>query len=122
MRKLIIILLLVVSNLSFGQNLLNGSFENGSGADISSWEWTCDAQPSNTAPVGGGNWCIKVEGGNSQGCFPGYAFQKLPTITNGQTFILSGWAIAELSNAQTTSLVGIYFGKISNGNLTTQAF
>lgn len=48
--------------------------------------------------------------------FPGYAYQKLLTITNGQTFILSGWAYA-----QTAPPIGLYFGKINNGIITLQA-
>lgn len=99
------------------QNLvLNPSFEDDSTSDLSNWEWTCSAQSFNNAPTGGGNWCIKVFGGNFQGCFPGYAYQKFPSITNGQSFLLSGWTYAE-----TAPPVGLYFGKINNGNITLQA-
>lgn len=96
--------------------IINGSFENTSGSDLSSWEWTCGAQSFNNAPQGGGNWCIKVSGGNYQGCFPGYAYQKIPSVTIGQIYILTGWTFA-----QTSPLVGIYFGKINNGVITTLA-
>ena len=113
MKKLFLITLTVSFILTVvrGQ-VLNGSFENGSNSDLSNWKWTCLAQSYNNAPTGGGNWCIKVWGGNTQGCFPGYAYQKLPTITNGQTFILSGWAYA-----QTAPPIGLYFGKINNGTI-----
>ncbi|MBL0340092.1 MAG: T9SS type A sorting domain-containing protein [Bacteroidetes bacterium] len=83
---------------------------------MTNWEWTCGAQSFNSTPPGGGSWCIKVAGGNLQGCFPGYAYQKLPAITNGQTFVLSGWAYAEISQP-----IGMFFGVVNNGVLTTQA-
>lgn len=96
--------------------ILNGSFENGSNPDLSNWKWTCDAISFNNAPTGGGNSCIKVNSGNTQGDFPCYAYQKIPTITNGQTFILSGMAFA-----QTSPTIGLYFGKINSGIITLQA-
>ena len=93
----------------------NGSFENSSGADLSNWEWTCGADTVNTAPPSGGNWCIKVVGGNMQGCFPGYAYQRLPSIIAAQPYQLTGWASAIAS-----SMVGLYFGVINNGVITLQ--
>lgn len=116
MKKLLLGLTVFFTVTTLHGQILNGSFENGSNADLSNWEWTCLAQSYNNAPTGGGNWCIKVWGGNTQGCFPGYAYQKLPTITNGQTFILSGWAYA-----QTAPPIGLYFGKINSGIITLQA-
>jgi len=115
MKLILFFLFLLVSCASFSQ-VSNGNFENGSVPDLSYWEWTCGAQSFNSAPAGGGNWCLQVSGGNTQGCFPGYSYQKIPSITNGQTFILSGWVFA-----QTSPRVGIYFGKISNGIITIQA-
>jgi hypothetical protein len=116
MKQLFYLLTIYYSvTATYGQ-IINGSFENGSNADLTNWEWTCLSQSSNNAPTGGGSWCILVWGGNTQGCFPGYAYQKLPAITNGQTFILSGWAYA-----QTSPPIGLYFGKINNGIITLQA-
>jgi hypothetical protein len=111
------ILLFLSSFLSFASSsqVLNGSFENDSVPDLSFWKWTCGAESLNNAPSGGGSWCIKVWGGNPQSCFPGYAYQKIPAITNGQTFILSGWAFAQ------SVPVGIYFGKINNGLISLYA-
>lgn len=114
MKNILFFLFSMVSCASFSQ-VLNGSFENSSIPDLSSWEWTCNSQSFNNAPPGGGNWSIKVFAGNGQGCFPGYAYQKIPSITNGQTFVLSGWGFAQAS-----PMVGIYFGKINNGIITTQ--
>ena len=115
MKHLLFVLFAWLTGASYAQ-VLNGGFENGIGGDLSSWEWTCAAQPFNNAPPGGGNWCIQVFGGNLQGCFPGYAYQKIPSITNGQSFVLSGWAYA-----QTSPPVGIFFGKTNNGAITIQA-
>lgn len=99
--------------------VVNGSFENASGPDISNWSWTCAAVLANTAPPSGGNWSLFVEGGNTQGCFPGYAYQKIPGIISGQAYILSGWAQAS-SPQMTGHHVGIYFGTINNGSITLQ--
>ena len=115
MKKLLFLLISFVSSACFAQ-VVNGSFENDSFPDLSGWEWTCGAESVNTAPPDGGDWCIKVAGGNVKGCFPGYAYQRIPSITNGQTFTLSGWAYA-----QTPRLIGIYFGTINKGIITTQA-
>jgi hypothetical protein len=116
MKQLLCILTGSLSFITSQGQILNGSFENGSNSDLTNWEWTCLAQSYNNAPTGGGNWCIKVWGGNTQGCFPGYAYQKIPSITNGLTFILSGWAFA-----QTAPPIGLYFGKINNGVVTLQS-
>jgi hypothetical protein len=95
--------------------VLNGDFENNSNSDLSNWEWTCFAEPSNIVPPEGNNWSLKVWGGNTQGCFPGYAYQKLPEITIGQSYILTAWALAESATE-----IGIFFGKINNGEVTIQ--
>ncbi len=113
MKYILIALLAMFSYYSSGQ-VLNGSFENNGKADLSYWEWTCGADSIKNAPPGGGNWSTKVEGGNFQGCFPGYAYQKIPSVANGQTYLLSGMAFTESSIP-----VGIYFGKIKNGIITT---
>ncbi len=114
MKRLLLLVLSLISFASYSQ-ILNGSFENGSGGDISSWQWTCAAQSFNSAPAGGGNWSIQVFGGNLQGCFPGYAYQKISSITNGQSFILSGLGYGD------SSPVGIFFGSINNGVINLQA-
>jgi hypothetical protein len=116
MKTALHILVLFWGYTSANGQLINGSFENGLNPDLSAWKWTCQAQSDNSAPAGGGKYCIKVFGGNTQGCFPGYSYQKLPAITNGQSFILSGWAMA-----QTSREVGIYFGTINKGVITLQS-
>ncbi|MFT6922190.1 MAG: hypothetical protein ACJA1C_001192 [Crocinitomicaceae bacterium] len=114
--NIIIFSFLSLSTL-YGQNLIsNYSFENLIGADLSDWQSTCGSGSTADVPSGGGNWCINVPSGSTQGCLQSYAYQKLPTVTNGQTFTLSGWAKTE-----TTPQVGLYFGKINNGIITLQS-
>jgi len=91
----------------------NNSFENGSVGDLSGWQWTCNALSDSSAPENGGNWCIKVAGGNVKGCFPGYAYYKITSPLNEPEYILTCWA-----HSETNSAVGIYFGKINNGIIT----
>lgn len=113
--KRILILGLFLLALTAEAQVLNGSFEKNGKGDLSNWEWTCDGQSWLGAPVGGGTWSIKVWGGNPQGCFPGFAYQKLPAVKDGDDFVLSGWAFAQVSLQ-----VGIYFGTIQNGVIMLQ--
>jgi hypothetical protein len=116
MKRVLFILTFALSMLTVQGQILNGSFEDGMGADLSNWEWICGAVSLNNAPAGGGSWSIQVNGGNTQGCMQGYAYQKMPAIAHGQSFVLSGWAFAELSPS-----VGLYFGTINNGIIALQA-
>ena len=102
----------LIFNTINGQ-ILNGDFEDGLNSDLSNWEWSCFAEPDSSTPPGGEDWSIKVWGGNTQGCFPGHAYQTIPSITNGQTFQLTGWAFAQASHP-----VGLYLGKINSGDIT----
>ena len=120
MKLFFLFLSSIVSCASFSQ-VLNGSFEKSSNPDLSNWESTCGVQSINNAPKGGGNWCAKVNGGNFQGCFYGFLYQKIPSITQEQTFVLSGWALSSPLSFHVWPSVGIYFGKIKNGELTLQA-
>jgi len=112
MNYVFILLLSIFYSVACSQ-VTNGSFENGSGADLSNWEWTCGAQQHNDAPAGAGSWSLQVSSGNTQGCFPGYAYQKIDGVTNGNSYILSGWAYKQAS-----PYIGIYFGKVNNGVIT----
>jgi len=106
-RTLLIVTILVFITTANGQ-ILNGSFENDSTSDLSDWENRCyDLESSNITPPDGGNWSIRVWGGDFQGCFPSYAYQKIPNITNGQSFILSGWVLGQSASLK--------FGKINHG-------
>lgn len=116
MKQIVFILTIFLGWNTVSGQISNGGFENGSNPDLSNWEWTCFAESDSSTPPGGGNWSIKVWGGNTQGCFPGYSYQKIPAITNGQTFLLTSWAFA-----QTAPQVGLYLGKINSGVITLQS-
>ena len=89
MKQILLFIVVFLCGYSVNGQILNGSFENDSAPDLSYWKSTCyDAESISNTPPGGGNWSIVVLGGNYLGCFPGYAYQKIPTITNGQTFLL----------------------------------
>jgi hypothetical protein len=114
--KYILVFVCTMTSITSFAQVINGSFENGSSADLSGWEWTCGAESVEDAPPGGGSWCIKVAGGNVKGCFPGFAYQKIPGAIAGQPYTLSGWVHSESSRT-----VGLYFGTIHKDTITTQA-
>ena len=116
MKQILFILTVFLTYNTVSGQILNGGFENSLNPDLSNWEWTCFAESDSSTPPGGGSWSIKVWGGNTQGCFPGYSYQKIPAIANGQTFLLTGWAFA-----QTAPPVGLYLGKINSGIITLQS-
>jgi len=115
-NRLVFILFALLTYTTSNGQILNGDFEDELNYDLSNWEWSCFAEPDSSTPPGGGNWSIKVWGGNTQGCFPGHAYQTIPYITNGQTFQLTGFAFAQASPP-----VGLYLGKINNGDITLTA-
>ena len=66
--------------------IINGSFEMNNQPTLDNWNFACDllASSSNDAPpLPDNNWCLKLESGNSQGCFPSYAYQIIPDIGDG---------------------------------------
>jgi len=113
MKQIFFFFTIFLAYTTVSGQILNGNFEDGLNSDLSNWQWTCFAEPDSSTPPGGGNWSIKVWGGNTQGCFPGYSYQKIPDITNGQTIQLTGWAFA-----QAFPPVGLYLGKINSGDIT----
>lgn len=112
-NQILFLLAVLFTSTTVSGQIVNGDFEDGLNPDLSNWEWTCFAEPDSSTPPGGGNWSLKVWGGNTQGCFPGSSYQKITSITNGQTFQLTGWAFA-----QSSSPVGLYLGKINSGVIT----
>ena len=60
---------------------------------LSGWTDICDSSQSYPdSPSGGGTWCLGKNAGNYQGCFPGYVYQKVTEIHDGETWQLTGWA------------------------------
>lgn len=102
-------LLVVCCSVRLQAQLQNPSFEQTGQPSLESWlDYLCDyATSENDAPPGGGQWCLKMQPGQTQGCFPGYFYQALPTVTNDQVFQLEGWAKVDVEG----TLVGIYLGR-----------
>ena len=109
----LIVLFLLINPFPLFSQIVNGSFENTSGPTLSGWDWTCEAESFQNAPPDGGNWCIKVLAGTSQGiCLHGLAYQKIFGVVSGKNYELAGWAYADNTTA------GVFFGSINNGEIT----
>lgn len=110
MKLTIIITALYLFCIPAMGQISNPSFENDSTADLSGWNWRCYAVSNSFTPQNGGNWSIEVAGGSFQGCYPSYAYQKVTSVSDGQTYRLTGWAFGSSSR--------LYIGKISNGEIS----
>ena len=91
MKHLSSLLLLIACTTAHAQLLMNPSFENGNGGDLSYWEHQCIAQPVVGAAPSSGNWCAEVEASNPQGCFGANMYQVVPGAYSGMPFFLGGW-------------------------------
>ena len=80
-------------NIRTDDNLVqNSSFEFGGEPELDNWPFPCFGDPDPDAPIGGGLWSLKLESGNTQGCFPGTATSALTTISEpGDILQVSGW-------------------------------
>lgn len=94
MKKLLYIYLFLLPALTFCQ-VLNGSFETDTSASLDNWRSTCFADSFADAPQDGGNWCLKLESGNFEGCFPGTASQVILGIKPGEIWKLTTFARTE---------------------------
>ncbi len=84
-----------INRLYDGNLIENGSFEYGGAPDESSWEVTCFAESDDSTPFGTGIWSLKLESGNTQGCFPGTATQTVQQVGTGDILNVSGWVRME---------------------------
>jgi hypothetical protein len=75
--------------------VVNGSFENGGQPSLSGWKFTCSKQSSHDSPFDTSGWCLKLECGNYEGCFPGLASQIVPGIKKGEIWQLDAWTKAD---------------------------
>jgi len=100
---LIIFSSLIFPLLLFAQ-VLNGSFEIDGQPTLENWSFSCDllGYSYNDAPSGvpDNNWCLKLESGNSQGCFPSYAYQIIPEIRDGDIWHATVWTKRQNSLSQ----------------------
>ncbi len=110
MKNILFCLLLVIGSATcMNAQLQNSSFEENGQPTLEGWlDYYCDfATSENDAPPNGGQWCVKMQPGQTQGCYPGYFYQILPTVTNGQVFRLEGRAKVDPQGP----VVGIYLGR-----------
>ena len=84
----------LVPEISSSSIVQNGSFENSLGQpDFSNWSALCtySVDSIGDTPPGGGDWSLKLETGNFQGCWPGNVVQTFPSVQDGEQFRLSVW-------------------------------
>lgn len=97
--------------------LLNASFENVVGGDLSYWDHSCIAQSVAGGAPSSGNWCAEVEASNPQGCFPGWLYQVVPSVYDGMPFFLGGWC--RNTDGLWMPAIGVDMGVMSAGGVIT---
>lgn len=98
--------------------LLNGSFELNGSPSTAHWQDLCYSPQSIADPApSSGEFAIKQDYGNSQGCFPSFVYQEVPAMQDGQVWTVSGWAKTDSLWAPTN--VGIFLGKVSGPDLVS---
>ncbi len=115
---------MLVLSLAISQNLvLNPGFENESLPSLENWEVNCFAESVQDAPAGEGDWSLRLESGNYQGCFPGLATQLLPDLAYGPNWVpvvsLGGWIKLEEGISLAS---GIGIGDPVSGDMLMSAF
>ena len=83
MRTCTFLFVLFCSGSLFAQ-IQNGSFESNGDPSLLGWIDQCGHGNSYMdASDQGGEWCLELIFGNTQGCFPAYFYQLLPDVTTG---------------------------------------
>lgn len=81
--------------LTFGSanaQLVNGSFENDAGWDLTGWTSSCNNAFFGIGQPDNGNWSTSVPHGETNGsCYASNLVQLVPAIQNGATWTLDGW-------------------------------
>jgi hypothetical protein len=84
-------LALCLSSTANGQ-LVNGSFENENGWDLTGWISSCQNAFFGTGHPGDGDWSASVPHGETNGsCYASKLIQLVPSIHDGETWTLGGW-------------------------------
>lgn len=72
--------------------LVNGSFENPDGWDLTGWTSSCQNAFFGIGQPDNGNWSTSVPHGETNGsCYASNLVQFVPAIQNGATWTLDGW-------------------------------
>lgn len=86
-----IVFLLIFPALLYSQ-IINGSFEDEGQPSLAGWNFTCRSHTTvQDSPLDTSGYCLKLEAGNFQGCFPGFAYQIIPDVKNGDVWQIEGW-------------------------------
>ncbi|MBR9922338.1 MAG: hypothetical protein GYB31_15990 [Bacteroidetes bacterium] len=109
MERFLLFTFLLLLSGSLPAQIENGSFEIDGEPDLLGWIDQCNYGNSvMDAPVTGGEWCLELQYGNTQGCFPAYFYQILEDIPSGTW--LEVQAMVRTSGPQPASLI---LGKIN---------
>lgn len=91
MRTSLVLLFALVYTLTRAQ-LVNGSFENEDGWDLTGWVSTCNNAFFGIGHPDHGNWSTSVPHGETNGpCYASDLVQLVPMIQDGSTWTLDGW-------------------------------
>jgi hypothetical protein len=87
----IVFYIIALPSLTIAQ-IVNGSFEIDGQPSLAGWNFSCHGHTTvQDSPFDSTGYCLKLEAGNFQGCFPGFAYQILPDVKNGDVWKLEGW-------------------------------
>lgn len=91
MKHAYALLTLLLPSLANAQ-LINGSFENEEGFDLTGWTSICG---NAIWGIGGyeGDWSVALPHGETNGCAQSDLIQYVPAIQDGETWTISGWCM-----------------------------
>lgn len=91
MKQACTLIALCLSSLANAQ-LVNGSFENEEGWDLTGWVSSCGNAFFGIGHPDHGNWSTSVPHGETNGsCYASHIVQFVPAIQDGSTWTLDGW-------------------------------
>ena len=98
--------------------IVNGSFEENGEASLEGWTFPCFGSSIEEPAPGGGQWSLRLESGNTQGCFRGRATQPVEEILNGEVWKAQVWARLQ-PNAQFRTLGSLFWEVVSQTGEST---
>ena len=122
-RKTIVLVLLSVLAFPFllFTQIINGSFENNGQPTLENWNFTCEYHYSSSddaPPLPDNHWSLKLTSGNSQGCFPSYAYQIIPEVRDGDIWQATVFTKRENSLTQPSLYLKIFRANGEETNLS----
>ena len=112
MKKILLSLVFSLSVIMLWAQLQNPSFEDQNSGSLEHWTTACPgAETFPEGAPGSGSWSLQLPAGETQGCFPGIAYQPLTGLEADVPVEVSGWA-----KSPTGSLIAICVGTVDNEN------